>query len=100
MRKQYCMEWDTKSGRNGWKSLGHDLTEKELTSLLNRKMKQKSTASAFITWNYTGDGIPEEEFGKDHFFMGLHKKRLEVLGMVVYIDNEIEKMKGEKDEVL
>lgn len=76
MRKQYCMEWNTKSGRNDWKSLGIDLTKKECKTILNKKIKQRSTASAWITWNYIGDDIPEEEFDKDHFLMGLYKTRL------------------------
>ncbi len=94
MRKQYCLEWNTKSGRNGWKSLGHDLTEKECRSILNKKIKLKSTASAYITWNYTGNDIPKEEFGEDHFLMGLYKRHMELMGMDVYVDNDIKEMEA------
>lgn len=95
MKKQYCMEWFTKSGRDGFKDLGYDLTEKECRSALNRKMKQRSTASASITWNYVGNDVPDEELGEEYFFLGATKTHLEILGSTFWIDNEITETKGE-----
>ena len=94
MRKQYCLEWINKSGRDGFKSIGHDcpaLAEKEL----NRKIKSKSCASAWITWNYTGNDIPEDEFGQDHYFKGIRKRSFDLLGTTIYVENDYIEMKGE-----
>lgn len=85
MRKQYCLEWYNKSGRDGFKSIGHDcpeLAEKELW----KKIKSKSCANAYVTWNYTGDDAPEEF--EDHFFKGVKKRTLDLLGTTVYIEND------------
>ena len=87
MRKQYCLEWRNKSGRDGFKSIGHDcpaLAEKEL----KKKIRQKSCADAYITWNYTGHDIPEGEFGEDHFIKGIRKRSFDVFGSTVYVDND------------
>lgn len=87
MRKQYCLEWRNKSGRDGFKSIGHDcpaLAEKEL----KKKIRQKSCADAYITWNYTGNDIPEGEFGEDHFIKGIRKRSFEIFGSTVYVDND------------
>lgn len=89
MRKQYCMEWINKTGRDGFKSIGHDcpeLAEKELM----KKIKQKSCASAWLTWNYTGEDVPDNEFGVDHYIKGVRKESVEILGFgTVYFDDEI-----------
>lgn len=87
MRKQYCLEWRNKYGRDGFKSIGHDcpaLAEKEL----KKKIRQKSCAEAYITWNYTGGDIPEGEFGEDHFIKGIRKRSFDVFGSTVYVDND------------
>lgn len=95
MKKQYCLEWTTKKGNTGWKHIGHDcpdLAEK----MLGRKIKQTSTASAYITWNYVGDDIPDGELYEDHFYKGFYKYHLDVMGMTVYIDNDIREMERSK----
>ena len=95
MRKQYCLEWTTRSGRvNGtWKSIGHDCPELA-EKALQKKIKAKSTLSAWITWNYVGSDMPEEEFGVDHFYKGFYKHTLDVMGMKVIIQNDIREMEG------
>lgn len=88
MKKQYCLEWQNKSGSNGFKSVGIDcaeLAEKALT----RKIKLKSCASARLTWNYVGADVPDDEIGEDHFYKGYYKKSFEMLGVRMYVENDI-----------
>lgn len=91
MEKQYCIEWSLKSGRTGWKSIGHNCPE-EAIKQMNRKIKNKSCASVSITWNYVGEDVPDEEIGCDYFYQGVYKTKLNIFGCDVYIDNDIKEM--------
>ena len=95
MRKQYCMTWYTKSGKSFFKSLGHDITEDECRKALLKKIKLKSTTSAIIEWNYTGDDVDDEELGKDYFFLGYRKWFMNFMGHYIYDDDQIIEMEGE-----
>lgn len=95
MKKQYCMEWYTKKGNSGFKSLGHDLTEDECEKALMRKLKQKSTSSVQIDWNYVGDDVSKGEKYVDHFVMFGRKKTFEVFGTEVYVENDYQIERGE-----
>lgn len=88
MKKQYCLEWYTKNGRDGFKSLGYDLTEQEVEKEMMKKLKQKSTASVAISWNYVGSDVPEELAGDEWWLMGGSKRKFEVFGNTVYVDND------------
>lgn len=87
MKKQYCLEWYNKSGRDGFKSIGYDCPV-EAERELKKKIRQRSCAEAMITWNYVGNDIPEDEFGEEHFYKRIRKKKFDVLGMTVYVDND------------
>lgn len=94
MKKQYCMEWYTKKGNDGFKSLGYDLADDQVKKEMMKKLKQRSTESVVITWNYVGNDIPDEEIGEEYFLMGGRKRSLDVLGMTCYIENDYEIWKG------
>lgn len=96
MKKQFGLEWNLKSGHNGWKSIGYDCPE-EAERQMKRKIKSKSCTSAYITWNYVGNDVPEEELFEEHFYKGLYKYRIEMFGMDVYIENDIREM-GDTNE--
>lgn len=95
MKKQYCLEWYTKKGNDGFKSLGYDLTDAQCEKEMMRKLKQRTTESVCITWNYVGNDIPDEEIGKDYYLMGGRKNSFEVLGSIVYIENDYQIWKEE-----
>lgn len=88
MKKQYCLEWYTKKGNFGFKSLGYDLTEDQAEKEMMRKLKSKTTSSVRVTWNYVGNDIPDEEFGEEYWLMSGSKRTLDVLGMTCYFENE------------
>ena len=85
MKKQHCMEWYTKKGNDGFKSLGHDLTKEECKKALMKKLKQKSTISVQITWNYVGEDRPDDF---DHDYMFGKKRKFNLLGSDVYVEND------------
>ena len=87
MKKQYCLEWYNKSERDGFKSIGYDCPE-QAEKAMKRKIRQKSCAEAYITWNYVGNDIPEGEFGEEHFYKGIRKRSFDVLGSTIFIDND------------
>lgn len=90
MKKQYCIEWYTRSGRDGFKTLGYDLSDNECKRELAKKLRQKTTSSVTISWNYVGDDIPDSEVGEEHPYMGGAVRRIEMFGHTLYLDNEYE----------
>ena len=103
MAKQYCMEWQTKSGRTGWKSIGKDCPA-EAEKALKKKIKTKSCLSAYITYNFVGDDSTDQNFGKDYFYKGLYKgsEQLDVFGTTVNIfyEDDIREMETRQDTLL
>ena len=91
MKKKYYLEWVNKDGRWYMKSIGKDCPS-EAIKLMQNKIKSKSCASVYINWNYVGDDVPNDEIGKDYFYKGLSKTKLEIFGHDVYIDNDIQEM--------
>lgn len=91
MKKQYCLEWHNKSGRNGFRVIGYDCPT-QAEKAMQKKIKLVSCASATISWNYVGDDVSDEEIGKEYFYKGLYKERLEIFGFDVYVENAYKEM--------
>lgn len=89
MKKQYCLEWQNKKGSSCWKSIGYDCPNEAIKQMKN-KIKNKCCASVNIYWNYVGNDVPDDEIGNEYFYKGLHKRKLEIFGNAVYIDNDIQ----------
>lgn len=90
MKKQYCMDWCTRKGNDGFKNLGYDLTIEQCEKELMRKLKQKTTESVYITWNWVGSDVPDGELGNEYPVMFGKVKTMEILGIKVYMNGEYE----------
>ena len=66
MKKQYIIEWITKKGYDGWKSLGYDLTNEEVEKQLLNKIKRNHIASVRITWSPVGNDVSNERIGEEN----------------------------------
>lgn len=92
MKKQYYLTYDLKSGKYGFKNLGHDLTEEEVEKALKRKIKSKNCCRVVASWGYVGKDIPDDEMFKDYFIKGYYKNFVELMGCKVYFEDDIKEI--------
>lgn len=86
MKKQYGLEWNTRSGRCNWKSIGYDCPQEAIKEM-RKKIKSKSVLSAMVTWNYVGNDVPDEELGREYGYMRAYKMVVDtIIGRAIFQD--------------
>lgn len=92
MKKQFIIEWTTKKGNDGWKSLGYDLSDEEVEKQLRNKIKKEHIATVWITWNPVGSDVPDSQYGKETYVKGYRKEWVNLFGAKCWFEDEIQEI--------